>query len=62
MEADCTHCGCPVADHDPVYVAESDGDGGRTPAGAFCTYGCLLAHVEDAELAVGASCSWAGDD
>jgi hypothetical protein len=51
----CTYCGCDVAAHDPVFVAETDGDE-RVVAGQFCNYGCLAAHVEDEGLANGTAC------
>ena len=51
----CTYCGCDVYDHDPVFVYE-EADGERVEAGAFCNYACLTAHVEEAGLAVGATC------
>lgn len=54
---DCTYCGCEVAAHDPVYVEERDEDTGeRVPAGAFCNYACLVAHVEAEDLQAGATC------
>ncbi|RDI72033.1 hypothetical protein [Halopelagius longus] len=56
MGDDCTYCGCDVTAHDPVYVEETDGDGSRLPAGRFCNYGCLAAHVEEAGLAAGTTC------
>ncbi len=52
---DCTYCGCAVEAHDPVYVAERE-DGERRPAGAFCNYACLVAHVEREGLQEGATC------
>ncbi|MFB6096969.1 MAG: hypothetical protein ABEJ74_06240 [Haloferacaceae archaeon] len=56
MNFDCTYCGCDVRDHDPVYVREgsSGDDAGATRA--FCNYGCLAAHVDEAGLAAGTSC------
>lgn len=53
---DCTYCGCETEAHDPVFVYETDDDGDRIPAGRFCNYGCLSAHVEEAGLADGARC------
>jgi hypothetical protein len=48
---DCTFCGCAVAAHDPVYVEErSEETGERVPAGSFCDYACLVAHVEAESL------------
>jgi len=55
MPDDCTYCGCPVADHDPVFVEERDG-GERVPAGQFCNYACLVAYVEAEELTTGTCC------
>lgn len=52
---DCTYCGCVVEAHDPVFVFEEQ-DGERAPAGQFCNYACLTAHVEDSKLADGACC------
>jgi len=51
----CTYCGCDVTAHDPVYV-ECEDNGERVPAGQFCNYGCLVAHVETAGLAEGTTC------
>ncbi|GAB3326277.1 hypothetical protein GCM10027355_29290 [Haloplanus salinarum] len=51
----CTYCGCDVTAHDPVYV-ETVEDGDRVPAGQFCNYGCLAAHVDTEGLAEGATC------
>ncbi|MFB6173036.1 MAG: hypothetical protein ABEI39_00180 [Halobacteriales archaeon] len=51
--AACTYCGCEVTAHDPVYVAEGEE---RAPAGQFCNYACLAAHIEEADLAAGAVC------
>lgn len=56
MADDCTYCGCDVTAHDPVYVEETDEDGGHIPAGRFCNYGCLAAHVEREGLATGTTC------
>lgn len=52
---DCTYCGCAVEAHDPVFVYE-ERDGERVAAGQFCNYACLSAHVEEANLADGATC------
>ena len=60
--AECVYCGCDVTVHDPVSVREwgggrdggGDGDGEELP---FCNYGCLAAHVEEAGLALGTTCS-----
>lgn len=54
---ECTYCGADLASYDPVFVEETEG-GERVPAGAFCNYGCLSAHVEEAGLVNGAACSW----
>lgn len=54
---ECTYCGADLASYDPVFVEETEG-GERVPAGAFCNYGCLSAHVEEAGLAEGAACTW----
>ena len=61
MDAACAYCGCDVYDHDPVFV-ERLADGARTPAGAYCNYACLSAHVESAGLAAGATCRVAAAD
>lgn len=53
---DCTYCGCGVEAHDPVFVYEGSEDGERDPAGQFCNYACLTAHVEESGLADGAVC------
>jgi hypothetical protein len=50
---ECTYCGCDVTAHDPVYVSEG---AERTPAGRFCTYGCLSAYVEREGLVEGTYC------
>lgn len=52
---DCTYCGCRVEAHDPVYVEKRE-DGERVPAGQFCNYACLVAHVEREGLREGATC------
>ncbi|WP_169719004.1 hypothetical protein [Haloplanus natans] len=51
----CTYCGCDVTAHDPVFVAEL-ADGDRLPAGQFCNYGCLAAHIDEAGLTEGTAC------
>lgn len=51
---DCTYCGCDAEAHDPVYVSEDDPD---AEPSAFCNYGCLSAHVEAENLAVGTTCN-----
>lgn len=52
---DCAYCGCEAEAHDPVYVTEGDPDGEPT---AYCNYGCLRAHIDDASLAEGTTCNW----
>nr|WP_079990812.1 hypothetical protein [Haloarcula sp. CBA1127] len=52
---DCTYCGCPVENHDPVYVSETP-DG--KPKTQFCNYGCLSAHIDEADLTTGTACEW----
>lgn len=61
MTTDCTYCGCDVERHDPVYVAEREG-GERVETGRFCNYGCLAAHVEAEDLAVGTTCELPADE
>jgi hypothetical protein len=68
-DTDCVYCGCDVTAHDPVSVREWEtGDGGGEDAGSdgdgaegrelpFCNYGCLAAHIEEAGLALGTTCS-----
>lgn len=66
---DCVYCGCAVTAHDPVYVTRrppekhpTDADASDTASretpetDAYCNYGCLAAHIDDAELAVGTAC------
>ena len=64
---DCTYCGCSVEAHDPVFVYEErkdrdedderdDGENERVPAGQFCNYACLSAHIGESNLADGAIC------
>lgn len=53
----CTDCGLDIHEHDPVYV-ETRTDGDREPAGRFCNYACLAAHIESESLTAGASCWW----
>nr|WP_121302230.1 hypothetical protein [Haloarcula quadrata] len=52
---DCTYCGCPVENHDSVYVSETP-DGKSTTQ--FCNYGCLSAHIDEAALTTGTTCEW----
>ncbi|MFQ3318264.1 MAG: hypothetical protein ACI8UR_000382 [Natronomonas sp.] len=58
---ECTYCGSDLAHYDPVFV-EKTADGERVPAGAFCNYACLDAHIDDAELTYGAACQWSPDE
>lgn len=57
MTGTCTYCGSDLREYDPVFVEET-ADGGREPAGRFCNYACLAAHVEETGLADGAACRW----
>jgi len=52
---DCTYCGCGIKGHDPVYVSRSPDS---EPTGQYCNYGCLAAHIDEADLAMGTSCAW----
>ncbi len=54
---DCTYCGQRVEAHDPVYV-EKGVDGERRPAGQFCNYACLSAHIDGENLETGACCTF----
>ena len=63
---DCAYCGCDVTVHDPVSVREWAAGGETADAGdegeadeetPFCNYGCLAAHIEEAGLALGTTCS-----
>ncbi len=56
MPADCTFCGCDVESHDPVFVEERV-DGRRRQTGQYCNYGCLVAHIEERNLAAGSACN-----
>jgi hypothetical protein len=53
----CTFCGQSVEEHDPVYVEEASDDG-RVPAGQFCNYACLVAHIEAENLTTGTACRY----
>ncbi|PSP87257.1 hypothetical protein BRC90_10955 [Halobacteriales archaeon QS_4_69_34] len=53
---ECTYCGSDLSFCEPVFVAET-ADGEHVPAGGFCNYACLSAHIEQAELVYGASCT-----
>ena len=53
----CVYCGCDVRRHDPVSVTERADSGGE-PDARYCNYGCLAAHIEEAELTTGTSCEW----
>ena len=55
MTDDCTYCDCDVYAHDPVFVTE-ERNGDRVEVGQFCNYGCLSAHVDEQDLAVGSTC------
>lgn len=57
MNADCTYCGSAVTSHDPVFVEEGHGDE-REPAGRFCNYACLAAHIDEEGLTTGDCCEW----
>ncbi|GGN99485.1 MULTISPECIES: hypothetical protein [Haloarcula] len=52
---ECTYCGRPVEDHDPLYLSA---EAGGTPTAQFCNYGCLSAHVDAEDLTTGAACEW----
>jgi hypothetical protein len=54
---ECTYCDSDLAAYDPVFVEETEA-GERVPAGAFCNYACLSAHIDDADLACGDACEW----
>lgn len=49
---DCDYCGCKVEAHDPVFAEHGD------ESFAFCNWGCLAAHVDEAVLATGTACNW----
>jgi hypothetical protein len=53
--AECTYCGSDLAFYDPVFV-EDETDGERAPAGQFCNYACLSAHIDEEGLTEGACC------
>lgn len=52
----CAHCGCRIFAHDPICVRDCTAECGD-PA-YFCNYGCLSAHIEAHDLAVGSTCEW----
>ena len=52
----CTYCGCAVEDHDPLFLSKTPGG---EPTAQYCNYGCLTAHVDEADLVTGTSCEWA---
>ena len=54
----CTSRGSDLARYDPVFLEETDDDGERVEAGAFCNHACLSAHIEEAELTYGDACEW----
>lgn len=51
----CTYCESEVEVHDPVVVTEGIGPDAET-AGYFCNYACLLQHIQEADLTLGAAC------
>lgn len=57
MTEACTYCNSDIHAHDPVFVEIGTGSD-REPAGQYCNYACLSAHIDDAGLADGASCVW----
>ena len=57
----CTSCGSDLARYDPVFLEETDDNGERVEAGAFCNHACLSAHIEEAELTYGDACEWSPD-
>lgn len=57
MGSECTYCGSPVQEHDPVFVNEGENDSSNQ-VGQFCNYACLNMHIENETLTVGASCEW----
>ncbi|WP_254831710.1 hypothetical protein [Haloglomus salinum] len=57
----CTYCDAPVENHDPVCVCECDDGTGSSIDARFCNYACLVQHVEEAGLTLGASCEWSPD-
>jgi len=57
---ECQDCGSDLAAYDPVHVEETEGDE-RVPAGAFCNYACLSAHIDAADLTADDACAWTPD-
>lgn len=57
----CTYCDSDLSAYDPVFVDETEG-GERIPAGGFCNYACLSAHIESAGLSDGDACEWSPDE
>lgn len=55
MDVACTYCGSDLADHDPIFVEEQEGET-RLPAGAFCNYSCLAHFIDDNNLEQGTAC------
>ncbi|MFC7249086.1 hypothetical protein ACFQJ5_04445 [Halomicroarcula sp. GCM10025324] len=51
----CTYCGCAIENQDPLFLSKTPGG---EPAAQYCNYGCLAAHIDDAELTTGTSCEW----
>lgn len=54
---ECSYCGSDIERHNPVFVAETDGNQ-RVSRGQFCNYACLSAYIEEEELVSGAACEW----
>ncbi len=52
---ECAYCGCSPQAHDPVYVTASPPAEASDPD-AYCNYGCLAAHIDAENLAVGTTC------
>lgn len=52
---ECTYCGCSVEAHDPLYLSKTAGGG---PTARYCNYGCLAAHIDEADLTTGTACAW----
>ncbi len=55
---ECTYCGSDLTCYDPLEVRQFEAD---TVEGRFCNYGCLAAHIDEADLAVGSACAWEPD-
>ncbi|WP_164509630.1 hypothetical protein [Haloarcula limicola] len=52
---ECTYCGLPVEDHDPLYLSTAPES---EPTAQFCNYGCLATYIDEEELTTGTACSW----